>query len=98
MDQLCFEEAGYASHGLRFRVKSATEPLNEFRARINYGARDEEEGTPTATGVEDWLLGTFRDRGSIHSDIWHGTAADLAERDAIGMFPARRERPELDPQ
>jgi len=77
----------YASHGLRFRVKSATESLNEFRARINYAARDEEEGAPAGAGVEDWLLGTFRDRGSIHSDFWHGTAADLAERDAIGVFP-----------
>jgi hypothetical protein len=77
----------YASHGLRFRVKSAMESLNEFRARINQAARDEEEGAPTGGGAEDWLLGAFRDRGSIHSDIWRGTAADLAERDAIGVFP-----------
>ena len=68
-------------------MKSATEALNEFRARINQAARDEEEGAPPAAGAEDWLLGTFRDRGSIHSDIWRGTAADLAERDAIGVFP-----------
>ncbi|TIV62560.1 MAG: hypothetical protein E5V89_33120, partial [Mesorhizobium sp.] len=34
----------YASHGLRFRVKSATETVDEFRARINQAARDEEEG------------------------------------------------------
>jgi hypothetical protein len=77
----------YASHGLRFRVKSATESLNEFRARINQSAREEEEGYSTGAGGEEWLLGTFRDRGSIHSDIWRGTAADLAERDAIGVFP-----------
>ena len=77
----------YASHGLRFRVKSATKSLNEFRARINLAARDEEEGVPVGAGADEWLLGAFRDRGSIHSDIWRGTAADLAERDAIGVFP-----------
>jgi Subtilase family len=89
----------YASHGLRFRVKLATESLAEFRARINDAARDEEEGAPATTGAEEWLLGTFRDRGSIHTDIWRGTAADLAERDAIGVFPVGgwwKEKPYLD--
>ena len=77
----------YASHGLRFRVKAATETVDEFRARINQAARDEEEGRPGGGGGEDWLLGSFRDRGSMHSDFWQGSAADLAERDAIGVFP-----------
>jgi hypothetical protein len=89
----------YASHGLRFRIKSATESLNEFRARINQAARDEEEGATTGVGAEEWLLGTFRDRGSIHSDFWHGTAADLAARDAIGVFPVGgwwKEKPYLE--
>lgn len=89
----------YASHGLRFRVKSATESLKEFRARINQAARDEEEGASAGAGADEWLLGTFRDRGSIHSDIWHGTAADLAERDAIGVFPVGgwwKEKPYLE--
>lgn len=88
----------YASHGLRFRVKSATDSVDEFRARINQAARDEEEGVP-AGGGEDWLLGTFRDRGSLHSDFWSGSAADLAERDAIGVFPVGgwwKEKPYLE--
>jgi hypothetical protein len=88
----------YASHGLRFRVKSATETVDEFRARINQAARDEEEGAP-AGGGEEWLLGTFRDRGSLHSDFWSGSAADLAERDAIGIFPVGgwwKEKPYLE--
>ena len=28
-----------------------------------------------------------RSKGSIHSDIWEGTAADLAERGAVGIYP-----------
>jgi hypothetical protein len=77
----------YASHGLRFRMKSATETLQDFRARINKIVRDEEEVGSTTAGADDWMLGTFRDHGSIHSDFWSGSAADLAERDAIGVFP-----------
>jgi hypothetical protein len=88
----------YASHGLRFRVKSATETVDEFRSRINQAARDEEEGAP-AGGGEEWLLGTFRDHGSLHSDFWSGSAADLAERDAVGVFPVSgwwKEKPYLE--
>lgn len=89
----------YASHGLRFRVKTATETVDEFRARINQAARDEEEGAPGGGVGENWLLGTFRDRGSLHSDFWLGSAADLAERDAIGVFPVGgwwKEKPYLE--
>ena len=88
----------YASHGLRFQMKTATETVDEFRARINQAARNEEEGAPVNVG-EGWLLGTFRDSGSLHSDFWRGTAADLAERDAIGIFPVGgwwKEKPYLD--
>jgi hypothetical protein len=44
------------------------------------------------------VLGPIRDRGSIHSDIWRGSAAELAERDAIGVFPVSgwwKEKPGL---
>ncbi|AEH81161.1 hypothetical protein SM11_pC0088 (plasmid) [Sinorhizobium meliloti SM11] len=43
--------------------------------------------------------GTFCDRGSVHSDFWRETAADLAERDAIGIFPVGgwwKEKPYLE--
>ncbi|CDX37727.1 hypothetical protein MPLSOD_300005 [Mesorhizobium sp. SOD10] len=36
--------------------------------------------------------------GSIRSDIWRGTAAALADRDAIGVFPVSgswKEKPSL---
>jgi hypothetical protein len=90
----------YASHGLRFRIKTSTETLKEFRSRINQAARDEEEGVATAVGGgDDWLLGSARDAGSIHSDLWRGTAADLAARDAIGVYPVGgwwKEKPYLE--
>lgn len=78
----------YASHSLRFAVKRSLENLQQFRQRINRAAQSEEEGDiGAAAGGDDWVLGTVRDRGSVHSDIWRGSAAALAERDAIGIFP-----------
>ena len=81
----------YASHGLRFAVKRALERPSAFQTRINKAATIEEQGQARVAdpggGSDDWLLGTLRDRGSIHSDIWRGTAADLAARDAIAVYP-----------
>ncbi len=78
------------SHSLKFDVKRATESVNDFRKRINRQARDEEEeGTSSKTTDSDWLLGAqFRHKGSIHKDVWSGTAADLAERGKIAIYPA----------
>jgi hypothetical protein len=79
----------YASHGLRFDVKTAEETLDDFRKRLNEKALDEEEERPaTGSTSSEWYLGEqTRNRGSIHSDIWVGTAADLAARGAIGVYP-----------
>jgi hypothetical protein len=78
----------YGSHGLRFRIKSATESLNEFRGRINQTAREEEEvAAARGGGSDDWLLGTAGDVGSVDSDLWRGTAVDLASRDGVGVYP-----------
>ena len=89
----------YASHSLRFAVKRSLENLQQFRQRINRAAEAEEAGqNGVAAGGDDWILGPIRDRGSIHSDIWRGSAAALAERDAIGVFPVSgwwKEKPGL---
>ncbi len=79
----------YASHGLRFELNSPGELQNEFVKRINKAARDVDEGKPgTKSPSDHWLLGsTARDRGSIHSDIWQGTAAALADSNLIAVSP-----------
>jgi hypothetical protein len=79
----------YASHALRFDVKTASESIPDFRKRLNKKALDEDEGKPT-TGSDsaEWLLGDrTRHKGSLHCDIWQGTAAALAERSVIGIYP-----------
>jgi hypothetical protein len=80
----------YESHGLRFDVKRAHESERDFRARINAAARDEEEGTRRGGGGDDgWVIGTtHRHKGSLHSDIWRGTAVDLASRGVLAVYPA----------
>lgn len=79
----------YASHGLRFAVVKPTETIDEFRKRLNQRALEEDEEKPSTGGdSSDWYLGEqTRNHGSIHSDIWVGTAADLAERGLIGIYP-----------
>ena len=78
----------YASHALRFAVKRELESIQEFRSRINAAVDAEEAGmTPVAGGADHWLLGRIRNYGSIHSDHWYGSAADLAQKSAIGVYP-----------
>ncbi len=79
----------YASHGLRFEVKGPTESVDEFRKRLNQKALDEDEEKPTTGGDSaEWYLGEqARNRGSIHSDILQGFAADLADRGVVAVYP-----------
>lgn len=77
----------YASHGLRFAVKRPEEDVDTFRGRINAAAQ-EEDGDYAGGQDDGWVLGPrLRDRGSLHSDIWEGTAADLANRHGIAVYP-----------
>lgn len=79
----------YESHGLRFEVKRPVESEADFRARINAAARSEEEQTQTGGGDSSWIIGKQgRHKGSLHGDIWRGTAADLASRGVIAVYPA----------
>jgi hypothetical protein len=79
----------YQSHGLRFEVKRPQESLEEFRQRVNKAARDDDEEYAGAVGdTEGWVLGpNLRTRGSVHSDWWQGTAADLAACGCIAVYP-----------
>lgn len=79
----------YSSHALRFDVKSPSETKEEFLKRINKAVRTEEEGSPgTQSASDHWMIGANgRDKGSIHSDIWKGTATELAASGVIAIFP-----------
>lgn len=80
----------YPSCLLRFDLNNTNEDLEDFKKRINRASRDGEGDSGDGTsGSNRWYLGKKnRDVGSIHCDIWHGTAADLSQCNHIGVFPA----------
>lgn len=79
----------YESHGLRFDVKRPLESEDAFRARINAAARDGDGRVNTSDNDPNWVIGKKnRHKGSIHSDIWKGSAAELASRGAIAVYPS----------
>jgi hypothetical protein len=78
----------YASHGLRFAVQKPAESVTAFRKRVN-GAAREDDDLDLGTGDKDgWLLKSdLRSKGSLHHDRWDGSAADLATREHLAVFP-----------
>jgi hypothetical protein len=91
----------YASHGLRFDVKTGDESVADFRRRLNKQASAEDGERPTTSSDSgEWILGDqLRHRGSLHSDIWEGSAAELADRGVIGVYPVSgwwKEQPKRD--
>jgi hypothetical protein len=79
----------YPSHGLRFHLNSPGESQREFVKRVNAAVRNEDEGKPDTKSASDhWVIGSqTRNKGSIHSDIWKGTAAELAASNLISVSP-----------
>lgn len=81
----------YPSHRLRFDVQRPLDAsTDDFVARINAAAEREDDGNPIDPRDPNWLLGDRqRHRGSLHQDIWRGTAAELANRGFIAVYPAK---------
>ena len=79
----------YESHGLRFDVKRPLESLDNFRYRVNAAAGNEEKGTRLSGDDPLWVIGKQnRHRGSLHGDVWRGSAAALASRGYIAVYPS----------
>ncbi len=78
----------YQSHGLRFDINNIGETEDEFRKRINIAARVDGDEISGNSGSHRWTIGANnRSNGSVHSDFWEGTAADLATCNLIAVFP-----------
>ncbi|MEK2491059.1 hypothetical protein WN990_16005 [Kitasatospora purpeofusca] len=82
----------YASHKLRFAIKGPLENLTDFEGRVAKDAQAANDGMTTVgkiDGDKAWLVGSDnRNRGSLHADIWSGTAAELADCGALAVYPA----------
>jgi len=78
----------YVSYGLRFDVKRPGEKNDNFKSRINQAAREAEDSLQIRTDDSNWFLGVnLRTHGSIHSDVWTGSAVDLVDREILGVYP-----------
>ncbi len=77
----------YQSHGLRFEVIRPGQSLDNFQAYVN-GMADSEDYDGPEGETDGWTLGQqLRTRGSLHSDTWTGSSADLADMHTIAIFP-----------
>lgn len=81
----------YPSHRLRIAVQRPLDQTTaDFVARINAAAEREDDGDPIDPKDPNWFLGDQkRHRGSLHQDIWQGTAAQLASRGYVAVYPAK---------
>ena len=78
----------YPSHALRFDVNAPSETRDGFIRRLNVAARDEGAPQEAEGGAGRWIIGSQgRSLGSVHSDIWIGTAADVAACSLVGVYP-----------
>jgi len=78
----------YGSFGLRFDMQTSGEDEPTFRARMNQAEREVGDDESYEGDSEEWLFGPkIRTRGSIHSDVWRGQAADLLLKGVIGVAP-----------
>jgi hypothetical protein len=78
----------YASHGLRFAVQKPAESVPTFTKRVNAADREDGDSNTFDGDTDGWVLkSNLRSKGSLHHDRWHGTAADLATREHVAVFP-----------
>lgn len=76
----------YQSVGLRFKMCRPNETTDQFTARVNKLARDDDY--ETGADSENWVIGSgVRDKGSIHRDWLMTTGPELATKNKIAVFP-----------
>jgi len=91
----------YPSCALRFKISSPGQTEDDLAAEVSKLAADEfkKQNRVHVGGTTDgWTLGQACFRGSVHSDIWEGTAADLLSMRHIAVSPVTgwwRTRPNL---
>lgn len=79
----------YPSCGLLFDVNNPTEDKENFLKRINKAMwEDENDKGDVKNDSDRWVVGIGnRNVGSIHSDIWEGTASQLSQSNYIIVYP-----------
>ncbi len=80
--------ARYRSFGLRFDLRKKGESAAAFKKRINDLAATPDEDLDLAETDTARLFGARAvSAGSLHSDEWQCSAADLIDRDRLAIYP-----------
>lgn len=79
----------YPSCALLFDVNNPTEDKENLLKRINKAMREDKDDKGDVKNDSDrWVVGiNNRNVGSIHSDIWEGSASQLSQSNYIIVYP-----------
>lgn len=79
----------YQSHGLRFNLQRRNESIDRFKRRVNVAERANRRAREnTEPADQRWMLGEDSvSAGSLHCDVWTGSAIDLLQRNTLCIKP-----------
>lgn len=77
----------YQSCSLKFSVRKSSDKMEDHLKKINRLSREESEKISNSHQYDGWQLGSYAFAGSVHSDIWEGSASALAEMGGIAIIP-----------
>ncbi len=85
----------YAGCQLRFRVSDPGQSRDDLVEAVSAapdeeiaGAEEEQPEAPRFPRDQRWVIGpSASTRGSLHSDFWEGTAAEVADMKHIAVYP-----------
>jgi len=81
----------YPGCRLAFDLNATNESKEDFIKRVNEKARDDDNEVwenQFKDASDRWFFGRDnRNTGSVHSDYWSGTAAELAENKYVAIYP-----------
>jgi hypothetical protein len=78
----------YASHGLRFEVQGAQESTASFITRVGKDSEEKTERPSSRDLSGRWGIGVNgRSSGSLSSDLWETTAAEIAACNSLAVYP-----------
>lgn len=77
----------YPSYSLSFSVRKSVDTREMHLKKINEAKREAGDSVSNPSQYAGWQLGNNAFVGSVHSDIWEGSASDLAAMGGIAVIP-----------
>ena len=77
----------YPSYSLCFSVRKSVDTREMHLKKINRAIREANDSINNRNQYDGWQLGRNAFVGSVHSDIWEGSAIELAAMGGIAIIP-----------